>query len=80
MAQMGNLRYDGYENAPAAVTRLDDRVALAKTWMAKENFVPRAFYRAVFPGKYQVMPAQGGLMYYPETFAYSASDVITISE
>jgi uncharacterized protein YfaS (alpha-2-macroglobulin family) len=80
MAQMGNLRYDGYENAPAAVTRLDDRVALAKTWMAKDHFVPRAFYRAVFPGKYQVMPAQGGLMYYPETFAYSASDVITISE
>ena len=80
LAQMGNLRYDGYDNAPAAVTRLDDRVGLAKTWMGKDHFVPRAFYRAVFPGKYQAMPAQGGLMYYPESFAYSASDVITISE
>jgi len=80
LAQLGNLRYEGYENAPAAVTRLDDRVALAKTWLAQARFVPRAFYRAVFPGKYQVMPAQGGLMYYPESFAYSAADVITISE
>lgn len=80
LAEMGSLRYDDYANAPAAVTRLDDRVGLAKTWMSKDHFIPRAFYRAVFPGKYQTMPAQGGLMYYPETFAYSASDVITISD
>lgn len=77
--QLGNLRYDP-NNAPAAVTRLDDRVGLAKTRMESEHFVPRAFYRAVFPGTYQAMPAQGGLMYYPESFAYSASDVITIVE
>ncbi len=62
------------------MTRLDDRVALAKTYMSKDAFVPRAFYRAVFPGKYQTMPAQGGLMYYPDTFAYSAADVITITD
>lgn len=80
LADMGNLRYDEYANSPASVTRLDDRVALAKTYMNKDAFVPRAFYRAVFPGKYQTMPAQGGLMYYPDTFAYSAADVITISE
>lgn len=80
LLQMGNLRYGGYDNAPAAVTRLDDRAGLAKTSMANEHFVPRAFYRAVYPGKYQAMPAQGGLMYYPESFAYSASDFITISE
>lgn len=79
-AELGDFRYDGYANSPAAVTRLDDRVALAKTYLGKDSFVPRAFYRAVFPGKYQTMPAQGGLMYYPDTFAYSASDVITISE
>lgn len=80
LAEMGNLRYDNYANSPASVTRLDDRVGLGKTQIVKENFTPRSFYRAVFPGKYQTMPAQGGLMYYPETFAYSASDVITISE
>lgn len=80
LADMGQLRYDNYANSPAAVTRLDDRVGLAKTYIAKENFTPRSFYRAVFPGKYQTMPAQGGLMYYPETYAYSASDVITIAE
>jgi uncharacterized protein YfaS (alpha-2-macroglobulin family) len=80
LADMGALRYDNYANSPASVTRLDDRVGLAKTYIVKENFTPRSFYRAVFPGKYQTMPAQGGLMYYPETFAYSASDVVTISE
>ena len=80
LAEMGNLRYDDYANSPASVTRLDDRVALAKTYMSKDAFVPRAFYRAVFPGKYQTMPAQGGLMYYPDTFAYSAADVITITD
>jgi len=80
LATLGNLRYDNYADAPAAVERLDDRVALAKTYLSKERFAPRAFYRAVFPGKYQAMPAQGGLMYYPETYAWSASDVITISE
>lgn len=80
LQQLGALRYEGYANAPSATTRLDDRVALAKTALAEPSFTPRAFYRAVFPGKYQVMPAQGGLMYYPETFAYSALDVITISD
>lgn len=80
LSVLGNLRYDNYADAPAAVERLDDRVGLAKTYMNKERFAPRAFYRAVFPGKYQAMPAQGGLMYYPETYAWSASDVITISE
>ncbi len=80
LANLGNLRYDNYADAPAAVTRLDDRVALAKTYLSKDRFAPRAFYRAVFPGKYQAMPAQGGLMYYPETYAWSASDVITINE
>jgi alpha-2-macroglobulin len=80
LADMGTLRYDNYANSPASTTRLDDRVGLAKTQIVKENFTPRSFYRAVFPGKYQTMPAQGGLMYYPETFAYSASDVVTISE
>jgi uncharacterized protein YfaS (alpha-2-macroglobulin family) len=80
LATLGNLRYDNYADAPAAVERLDDRVGLAKTYLSKDRFAPRAFYRAVFPGKYQAMPAQGGLMYYPETYAWSASDVITISE
>lgn len=79
-ADLGEIRYDNYMNSPSAITRLDDRVGLAKTYMSEANFAPRSFYRAVFPGKYQVMPAQGGLMYFPETFAYSASDVVTISE
>jgi len=77
---LGEFRYDNYGSSPAAVTRLDDRVALAKTYLSGDKFVPRSFYRAVFPGKYQTMPAQGGLMYYPETYAWSASDVITIGE
>ncbi|AFM13813.1 alpha-2-macroglobulin family protein [Turneriella parva] len=80
LSLLGNLRYDNYADAPAAVERLDDRVGLAKTYLSNERFAPRAFYRAVFPGKYQAMPAQGGLMYYPETYAWSGSDVITISE
>ena len=80
LANLGSLRYDNYADAPASVTRLDDRVALAKTYMNKDRFAPRAFYRAVFPGKYQAMPAQGGLMYYPETYAWSASDVISIKD
>lgn len=80
LADLGNIRYDNYMNSPSAVTRLDDRVGLAKTYMSEANFTPRSFYRAVFPGKYQVMPAQGGLMYFPETFAYSASDVVTIGD
>jgi alpha-2-macroglobulin len=78
--ELGRLRYDNYAGVPSATTRLDDRVGLAKTYMSKELFAPRAFYRAVFPGKYQTMPVQGGLMYYPETFAYSSSDVITITD
>lgn len=80
LQQLGALRYEGDANQPSAITRLDDRVALAKTALLGSNFSPRAFYRAVFPGKYQVMPAQGGLMYYPESFAYSAMDAITISD
>ncbi|MBV6494768.1 MAG: hypothetical protein LDLANPLL_02805 [Turneriella sp.] len=80
LVDLGSLRYDTYANMPSAVTRLDERVALAKTYLYENNFTPRAFYRAVFPGKYQAMPAQGGLMYYPETFAYSAADVITIED
>lgn len=80
LANLGDIRWDNYMNSPSAVTRLDDRVALAKTYLGEDVFTPRAFYRAVFPGKYQAMPAQGGLMYYGETFAYSSSDVITITD
>ncbi|MCX7633116.1 MAG: hypothetical protein N2Z22_07280, partial [Turneriella sp.] len=80
LSSLGEIQSSGYENLPSALTRLDDRVALAKTFVEPDRFAPRAFYRARFPGHYQSMPAQGGWMYYPESFVFSTKDAITIRD
>lgn len=69
--------WDSYYSAK---TRLDDRVGVSRTWSHNNTWRTQVVLRAAFPGEYQVMPAQSGLMYYPETTAHSSSNVLTITE
>ncbi|RME91353.1 MAG: hypothetical protein D6767_05355, partial [Candidatus Hydrogenedentota bacterium] len=62
----------------AARERLDDRIALSRTYLWDNAMETYTVMRATYPGTYHAMPARGGLMYYPETTARSSEETITI--
>ena len=57
----------------------DDRAAF---FMANppRSFYIRYFMRAEIPGKYQVIPAKGGSMYYPELYGTSEDTLLEIEK
>ncbi len=71
---------EDWAHSPSARVRLDDRISLSKTWFYRDTWKTVSVVRATFPGTYNAMPAQAGLMYYPETTAYSSGEVLTIKE
>lgn len=68
----------GWDNRPAATTLLDDRVSYSRTWFYRNDWRRITIVRATFPGRYGAMPARAGLMYYPETTAYSSGENLRI--
>ncbi len=70
-----------WQHRPAGRDKFDERTASSRTYFY-QNREWRSLnaYRALFPGRFQTMPAIGGMMYYPEFNTNTASDVITITD
>lgn len=69
-----------YYNRPSGTDIFDERVAMSRTYLYKNKWHAGTVLKAVTPGRYQVMPAAGMYMYYPETAAYSGNDLIQVNE
>ncbi|MCB1148079.1 MAG: hypothetical protein KDK38_14860, partial [Leptospiraceae bacterium] len=75
--KVSDLAYS-WRNRPAARERYDDKIAQSKTWFSENDWRAVTIMRANFPGSYSVMPAESGLMYYPETNARTSDARIIV--
>ena len=58
----------------------DSRAVLYADFLASGTYVYSYQVRAVTPGVYQVMPAQGFAQYQPDVFGRTAGDIFTVTE
>jgi uncharacterized protein YfaS (alpha-2-macroglobulin family) len=58
----------------------DDRVAFFVTYLGKGEYEFSYIMRAQIPGEYNVNPAKGMLMYYPEVNGNSGNAVLKITD
>lgn len=76
---LNDLAYQWY-NQPSGLDRFDDRIARSRSWFQKTTWRTLTLMRANREGVFNVVPARGGLMYYPETNARSGSKFLTVQK
>jgi uncharacterized protein YfaS (alpha-2-macroglobulin family) len=69
-----------YNWTPASLDYRADKVAMFATFLPAGSYQYTFEMRAAFPGEYNVLPAQGEMLYFPEVWGRSAGGTFTISE
>ena len=76
-----NAAQGGWYNwTPAALDYRSDKVAMFATFLPAGSYQYTFTMRAAFAGEYNVLPAYGEMMYFPEVWGRSAGSVFTIEE
>jgi uncharacterized protein YfaS (alpha-2-macroglobulin family) len=69
-----------YSWNPASLDYRADKVAMFATFLPAGSYQYTFEMRAAFPGEYNVLPAQGQMLYFPEVWGRSGGSTFTISE
>lgn len=69
-----------YYWTPASLDYRADKVAMFATFLPAGSYQYTFTMRAAFPGEYNVLPAHGEMMYFPEVWGRSAGGTFTIGE
>jgi uncharacterized protein YfaS (alpha-2-macroglobulin family) len=76
-----NAAASGWYNwTPASLDYQADRVAMFATFLPAGSYQYTFEMRAAFPGEYNVLPAQGQMLYFPEVWGRSGGGTFTITE
>jgi uncharacterized protein YfaS (alpha-2-macroglobulin family) len=69
-----------YSWTPASLDYRADKVAMFATFLPAGSYQYTFEMRAAFPGEYNVLPAQGEMLYFPEVWGRSGGEKFTIGE
>jgi uncharacterized protein YfaS (alpha-2-macroglobulin family) len=69
-----------YAWTPASLDYRADKVAMCATFLPAGSYQYTFEMRAAFPGEYNVLPAHGEMMYFPEVWGRSGGAVFTINQ
>lgn len=69
-----------YAWTPASLDYRADKVAMFATFLPAGSYQYTFEMRAAFPGEYNVLPAHGEMMYFPEVWGRSAGGTFTIND
>jgi uncharacterized protein YfaS (alpha-2-macroglobulin family) len=69
-----------YAWTPASLDYRADKVAMFATFLPAGSYQYTFAMRAAFPGEYNVLPAHGEMMYFPEVWGRSAGGTFTINQ
>jgi uncharacterized protein YfaS (alpha-2-macroglobulin family) len=69
-----------YSWNPASLDYQADKVAMFATFLPAGSYQYTFEMRAAFPGEYNVLPAQGQMLYFPEVWGRSGGETFKINE